>query len=499
MFPSRDSPADNKYADFGAASWHHRINTILAPITAAIDNCNHHLAFWSKKYIQAECGHKGDKGETHPRLSIQDLEKNATQFFLFILSYLILQRRRPEEIDIEEIKTEAQDEAQGEVEGGVRISAEKIGDIIRDVVATSASDGSALSFRDLAGIHGLPYNVPVPSANKTLNTTKNDPKDMRPSPPRWGGYCNHGSVLFPAWHPYVLAMEQAIGSVAKRVARLMDKKFPLESKGLWAKAAMELRFPWYDWAADEVKNDLPAVLYKDQITLKVRDKVRIKIDNPIAYYSFGSTLPDGFRNVPRGKKTPENAGAQDTRTSWFGDWNRTYRHVKGKTAPETKPDDEALKKTLKDNFANIQGRVLEYPSQVLQWRSAKFAMFGVVGAYEEVMVSILASLQRKSSEPTRPEESDRGTPAPVQTTMKDKRLGLLVHRSRYMVRAYGDDDCADTRTGGHPASTGRCGNQARGQLEGKGRRMAGHVTHFPALVQYFGCDEVIPSKPRLQL
>ena len=34
------------------------------------------------------------------------------------------------------------------------------------------------------------------------------------SSPYWGGYCNHGNVLFPTWHRvYVLKLEEALQSM----------------------------------------------------------------------------------------------------------------------------------------------------------------------------------------------------------------------------------------------------------------------------------------------
>ncbi|KAF4622881.1 hypothetical protein D9613_002272 [Agrocybe pediades] len=53
------------------------------------------------------------------------------------------------------------------------------------------------SFFYLAGLHGLPYRGPG----------ETDPK-------WWGGYCWHGSVLFPTWHRiYVLKLEDALRSI----------------------------------------------------------------------------------------------------------------------------------------------------------------------------------------------------------------------------------------------------------------------------------------------
>jgi tyrosinase len=59
---------------------------------------------------------------------------------------------------------------------------------------------NSLSHFSMSGIHGLPYvqwegagsNHPVQGS-------------------RWGGYCTHGSVLFPTWHRPYLALYEVGG------------------------------------------------------------------------------------------------------------------------------------------------------------------------------------------------------------------------------------------------------------------------------------------------
>jgi tyrosinase len=64
---------------------------------------------------------------------------------------------------------------------------------------STQDQGYILSFFGVGGIHGLPYQ-PWDGAN-------GDPP-FDPSSGQWGGYCEHGSVLFPTWHrPYVMLYE----------------------------------------------------------------------------------------------------------------------------------------------------------------------------------------------------------------------------------------------------------------------------------------------------
>ena len=55
------------------------------------------------------------------------------------------------------------------------------------------------SFFYISGLHGLPYRGPGET-----------------DPEWWGGYCWHGSVLFPTWHRiYVLYLEDALRSIPR--------------------------------------------------------------------------------------------------------------------------------------------------------------------------------------------------------------------------------------------------------------------------------------------
>lgn len=59
--------------------------------------------------------------------------------------------------------------------------------------------GMIQSFFSIAGIHGLPSVAWDDAVGQT-------PFD--PNSGQWGGYCTHGSVVFPTWHrPYVMLYE----------------------------------------------------------------------------------------------------------------------------------------------------------------------------------------------------------------------------------------------------------------------------------------------------
>ena len=64
---------------------------------------------------------------------------------------------------------------------------------------SSSNQAIVQSFFSVAGIHGLPFQPwDGVLGNKPFNPNSN----------QWGGYCTHGSTLFPTWHrPYVMLYE----------------------------------------------------------------------------------------------------------------------------------------------------------------------------------------------------------------------------------------------------------------------------------------------------
>ena len=73
------------------------------------------------------------------------------------------------------------------------------------------------SFWSIASYHGMPFKerrVPlgVGKSEEDVSGTANDE-----NPKAWGGYCQHGNVLFPFWHRfYCLRLEQALQSVLEK-------------------------------------------------------------------------------------------------------------------------------------------------------------------------------------------------------------------------------------------------------------------------------------------
>ncbi|KAF9005143.1 tyrosinase [Cyathus striatus] len=134
----------------------------------------------------------------------------------------------------------------------------------------SRDQSETLSFFQVGGIHGVPY-VPW-----------NDSTGPKPLDPRrqWGGYCVHGSVLFPTWHrPYMLLYEQILNQAAREIA----EEYTVDTNA-WKEAAANLRQPYWDWAQNTVP---PAeVISLQQVPIITPDGKKTMVDNPLFRYRF---------------------------------------------------------------------------------------------------------------------------------------------------------------------------------------------------------------------
>ncbi|GJE90071.1 di-copper centre-containing protein [Phanerochaete sordida] len=227
----------------------------------------------------------GRKGTgVHDRLEIEDLQtEQPKQFTLFILAFLALQGR-------------------GKAFEGLNIP-------------------PAARFTEIAGIHGLPFTEWIGDRTKNdSDFNRKDPKDSQPVPSRFGGYCNHGSVVFPTWHrPYVMAIEQAIGDIAVDLAKHITADYAKEAAD-WAEAAQALRFPFWDWAAGKASKDgVPRVLTDDKVSISMPGGGKEDVDNPLAFFPF-KTVPEGFQDEVLDPANPEVK-------AYFAQWKRTFRYA----------------------------------------------------------------------------------------------------------------------------------------------------------------------------
>lgn len=257
-------------------------------------------------------------GAVYDRLHITDMEKSYPyQFSLFILSYSAIQ--------------------------GVRDTS--LGITLPDIELPAAS------YFEIAGIHGKPYREYAGDRKtpkeRVADYDENNPKDTLPTPSRFGGYCNHGSVSFPTWHrPYMMLIEQVVGNVADRIAANIEKQYP-EEAGKWIPQAQQLRFPFWDWA-DPATNPqgLPAVLYEDTVVITLPGGQTATVQNPIAYYTFQEGFPYDFADV---------YNSSTGQTAYYSKWTRTYRHAP--STPQGGTDISGLQTAIESQASHLSSGI----------------------------------------------------------------------------------------------------------------------------------------------
>jgi tyrosinase len=102
----------------------------------------------------------------------------------------------------------------------------------------------------------------------------------------WGGYCNHGNILFPTWHRvYLVRLEEALRSI---------------------KGCADVALPfWDECSADSLANGIPSALTQKSFVLDGKT-----IDNPLRSFVFTrdindhlSPFPDADYSKPKGYET----------------------------------------------------------------------------------------------------------------------------------------------------------------------------------------------------
>ncbi|KAH6617711.1 common central domain of tyrosinase-domain-containing protein [Chaetomium sp. MPI-SDFR-AT-0129] len=99
-----------------------------------------------------------------------------------------------------------------------------------------------LSFFQIAGIHGSPYE-PWDELDRTAATGNQ-------------GYCTHNSLLFLPWHrPYLALYEQVLHNIMiEEVIETIPERFEAVRKE-WKSAADTWRLPYWDWAVKKSRPD----------------------------------------------------------------------------------------------------------------------------------------------------------------------------------------------------------------------------------------------------
>jgi len=187
----------------------------------------------------------------------------------------------------------------------------------------------SISHFSIGGIHGLPY-VPWEGAGGT-----------RPvSGSQWGGYCTHGSVLFPTWHrPYVALYEQVLQQHALDIAKTY------QDQQHWTSVAQNLRAPYWDWATNSVPP--PEVVSLTTVNITTPDGKMTSVENPLIKYTFNPIDP----SFP----------------SPYKSWKTTIRHPDNPNSPTATTDVQGLKDDLTSIQQDVTSSIYRLLSRVHTW------------------------------------------------------------------------------------------------------------------------------------
>ncbi|KAH9989736.1 tyrosinase [Russula compacta] len=156
----------------------------------------------------------------------------------------------------------------------------------------------------ISGIHGLPYERWQGAG------------DVNPVPgAQFGGYCTHGTVLFPTWHrPYVALYEQ----VLQQHALVIAAGYHDQVEDRWLPAAQNLRAPFWDWAANSVPPLEVTTLENVHITTPNGEE---DVPNPLIKYTF-NPIPGSFTvpymSWPTTIRRPDKPHSQNATTNVNG-------------------------------------------------------------------------------------------------------------------------------------------------------------------------------------
>ncbi|KAG8930241.1 hypothetical protein FRC01_003109 [Tulasnella sp. 417] len=163
---------------------------------------------------------------------------------------------------------------------------------LQRMYATPQTQGA--SHFQLGGIHGLPFQPWEGAGARQVPGS------------RFGGYCTHGTVLFPSWHrPYLAIYEQILHQHAVEIAQTYTV-----DTAAWNAAAQELRMPYWDWASNSVP---PAqVISMAQVTITAPNGQRTAVQNPLLGYRFNPidrSFPSPYSRWPTTLRHPQSASA----------------------------------------------------------------------------------------------------------------------------------------------------------------------------------------------
>ncbi|KAF8422533.1 hypothetical protein EV426DRAFT_643363 [Tirmania nivea] len=212
-----------------------------------------------------------------------------------------------------------------------------------------------LSYYQLAGIHGAPFDTTWPP-------TGGPPATIDPSSP--GYYCYHFGPLFLTWHrPYVLCIEQALHDIIMQLIDPNDPAYLLSSVTdpgelmKWKTAAETWRLPYWDFALRRPNNHasgqdyccLPEFTLKEIFQLSAQEASTLSDDqNPWYAYAF----PDQKSGLPNMRGIPMSIQT------------RTVRH-----APAYNPNNPANVRAWEEGKSDNNSLKSFFRTETINWRS----------------------------------------------------------------------------------------------------------------------------------
>jgi tyrosinase len=106
------------------------------------------------------------------------------------------------------------------------------------------------------------------------------------NPNWWGGYCNHGNILFPTWHrAYLLCLEDALRRVNYNGINCKDVALPY----------------WNQLSGSNPDKPIPWIFLNKKYTYQTilkNGRNKTTIDNPLYSYRFQKPVHDRLRPIP---------------------------------------------------------------------------------------------------------------------------------------------------------------------------------------------------------
>lgn len=212
-------------------------------------------------------------------------------------------------------------------------------------VMSARPKDDVLSYYQLAGIHGSPFDITWPPVGGPVS-------NVNPGSP--GYYCYHFGPLFLTWHrPYVLCVEQALHDI---IMQLIDPDDPIYSLGSvtdpselqeWKTAAETWRLPYWDFALRRPNNSTGGVDYCCLPDLA--------LDPDNLWYAYD--YPGGQSDL----KDVYNGNGQVIIP--LSIQTRTVRH-----APPYDPANPASVRSWTQGISNIDSLKEDFQGQTIVWR-----------------------------------------------------------------------------------------------------------------------------------